>query len=237
MTFADREGLISYDPIRLVEPPAVKKKRRKYILPEDLYGFIEDIRRSKNFVPITLAIMTGLRRAEILALRWRDVDLETRTLSVRQTLVETGSGELHVKPPKSENSRRQVALAGMTVEMLTEHRRKQAKRILMIGADYRRDLDLVCSAAAGDFIRPSRLTTGYREIARSRGFAGVSFHDLRHSHATALLEAGVDLKVVSERLGHSTITLTADTYSHVTERLDRDAAERLENYLDRKHAK
>ena len=153
------------------------------------------------------------------------------TLHVTQTLVETVDKELVVKPPKSEAGRRRLALPDSLTEALRRHRVAQAELMLEFGPDYRRYLDLICAEINGDYVRPSKLTSAYRTLAENHGLKGVALHDLRHSHASLLLESSVDLKVVSERLGHSTITLTADTYAHVTDRLDRDAANRLDRYL------
>lgn len=105
--------------------------------------------------------------------------------------------------------------------------------MLEMGPDYQRQQGLVCTDVDGRPIRPSRLTTAFRGLAALHGLKGVGLHDLRHTHATMLLEAGVDLKVVSARRGHSTIVLTADTYAHVTQKLDREAANQLNQYLSK----
>lgn len=229
--YARREQFISNSPMLEIDRPKVPKKRRKVVEADKLAGFMIALQRSKYRVPIILAVSTGLRRGEVLGLRWSDVDLDAGNLTVRQTIVEDESKALHVKPPKSEAGNRTIALSASTVALLREHKRDQAELTLMIGRDYRRDLDLVCAGPAGEFMRPARLTTAYRGLAAAHGLQGVGLHDLRHTHATWLLESGVDLKTISGRLGHSTIALTANTYAHVTEKLDRDAADRFDHYL------
>lgn len=228
---ARRWRLVATDIMQDVDTPRVPKARRKVIAPELVAGFLGALSRSKYEVPIMLAITMGMRRGEILGLRWSDVDLDAGTLTVAQTLVEPESGDLVFKAPKSDESNRTITLPASTVARLRAHKAAQRAIMLEMGPDYRRDLDLVCAQVDGNAIQPSRLTTAYRGLAALHGLAGVGLHDLRHTHATMLLEAGVDLKVVSARLGHSTITLTADTYSHVTEKLDRDATSKIDGYF------
>ncbi len=230
---ARRWRLAASDIMQDVDTPKVPKSRRKVIAPELVAGFLDVLGRSKYEIPITLAITMGLRRGEILGLRWSDVDLDGGKISVSQTLVEPESGELVFKAPKSDESRRTISMPASTVARLRTHKAAQRAIMLEMGQDYRRDLDLVCAQVDGNAVRPSRLTTAYRGLAALHGLGGVGLHDLRHTHATMLLEAGVDLKVVSARLGHSTITLTADTYAHVTEKLDRDATSKIDGYFTR----
>lgn len=228
---ARRWRVVATDIMRDVDGPRVQRARRKVVPPEKVAEFLQAATRSKYEVAITLAISMGLRRGEILGLRWADVDLDRSQLTVAQTLVETEAGELLVKQPKSDESRRTISIPPAVVARLRAHKAAQRALMLEMGPDYRRDLDLVCALPDGNPMQPARLTTAYRGLAALHGLKGVSLHDLRHSHATMLLEAGVDLKVVSARLGHSTIVLTADTYAHVTEKLDRDATSRIDRYF------
>jgi integrase len=230
--YARRERFITHNPMNEISGPEAPKRPRQVVGRERLATLATALRRSRYRVPVMLALATGLRRGELLGLRWGDVDLEHGTLTVRQTVVEGEHGVLHVKPPKSHTSSRTIALAPSTVALLREHQRAQRERMLRTGLKHWHDHDLVCAARNGDYIRPSRLTTAYRGLAGRHGLSGVSLHDLRHTHATFLLDAGVDLKTISARLGHSSIALTADTYAHVTEQLDREAAARLERYLN-----
>ncbi len=228
---ARRWRLVANDIMRDVDSPTVQKSRRNVVAPEKVAGFLEAATRSKYEIPIVLAITMGMRRGEILGLRWSDVDLEGGKLTIAQTLVEPEGGDLVFKEPKSEESRRTISIPPAAVARLRAHKAKQRALMLEMGSDYQRTHDLVCAQPDGRPIQPARLTTAYRGLAALHGLKGVSLHDLRHSHATMLLEAGVDLKVVSARLGHSTIVLTADTYAHVTEKLDRDATSKIDHYF------
>jgi integrase len=179
---------------------------------------------------VLLAVTTGLRRGEILALRWQDLDLEAGILSVRQSLEETKAG-LAFKEPKSRKARRTVALPALAVEGLRRHRADQARARLMLGPGWQ-DNDLVCAQHDGRPLRPRSLTHAFVNLLRRRAdLARVRFHDLRHSHATLLLRKNVHPKVVSERLGHSTVGITLDVYSHVVPGMQEEAARKIDAAL------
>jgi integrase len=167
--------------------------------------------------PVILAVTTGLRRGEILALRWSNVDLIGGTIAVAQSLEQTSMG-LKFKSPKTHRSRRSIGLPALAVEALRAHRAKQAEEKLRLGPAYD-DHDLVCPRFAGRPWPPNKFSAAFSVLFR--------FHDLRHSHATYLLGAGVHAKIVSERLGHSGVGLTLDTYSHVLPGIQEEAVQRL----------
>ena len=154
-------------------------------------------------VPVLLAAATGLRRGEVLGLRWADVDLEAGKLTVQQTLEETRAG-LAFKLPKTAKSRRCIPIPGFAVATLRQHRAEQAKQKLRLGPAYK-DHGLVCARTTGEPIRPDVLSHAFVKLVRQTGLPPVRFHDLRHSHASQLLKIGINPKVVSERLGHSTV--------------------------------
>jgi integrase len=190
---------------------------------------LKAVEGSALHLPVLLAATTGMRRGEILGLRWQDVDLDAATLGVRQSLEETKTG-LVFKPPKTQKGRRSVALPLMTVEVLRRHRVEQAEARLASGRVYQ-DHGLVIARANGEPIRPSTVTKAFEDLARNAGLQGTRFHDLRHTHATTLLRHGVHPKVVSERLGHSTVGITLDVYSHVLPGMQEEAARRVDAVL------
>jgi len=175
--------------------------------------------------PTLIALSSGLRRGEILALRWGNVNLERRALQVVGSLEQTKSG-IRFKPPKTSRSVRSVVLPAFAVEELHRFKVQQAEELLAVGIR-QSSQTLVCCRADGEPLQPDSLThefarLDFRELPRIR------FHDLRHSHATQLLQSGVHPKIAQERLGHSTITTTLDLYSHVSETMQSDAAEKLD---------
>ena len=167
---------------------------------------------------------TGCRRGEALGLEWRHVDLENGTASIVQSLQRVGRTGLRFLPPKSTKSRRSIALDEDTVEMLRSHRGGQILTMAQLGSAYE-DNGLVFPGPMGKPLDPATLTRNFEKLARRAGKRHVRLHDLRHFHASLLLKAGVHLKVVQERLGHSSIAITADTYSHVAPSLQREAAD------------
>jgi len=176
-------------------------------------------------VPVLLAIATGLRRGEVCGLKWTDIDFEAAILAVRRSLEETRAG-IRFKDPKALSSRRTIALEPELIEALQSHKARQAKLRRSLGSRWN-DVGVVFPdpvKSDGSPWRPDRFFESFRYYARKSDVPRVRFHDLRHSHATHLLRAGVHLKVASARLGHSTTKLTADTYSHVLSGMDRDAS-------------
>ena len=176
---------------------------------------------TRLYMPILLGISGGMRRGEILALRWHDLDLETGHAVICRSLEQTREG-LRFKLPKTDRGRRTVVLPSFTCDALRTHRLERAKQRLAIGPAYH-DNDLVCSREDGSPWPPDMLSTAFGALVRRSGLSHVRFHDLRHTHATQLLKQGVHPKIVSERLGHSNIGITLDTYSHVLPGMQEDA--------------
>lgn len=184
------------------------------------------VRHSHIYWPVLIALATGARRGEVLAIRCRNVDLHRGTIRIVESLEQTKSG-LRFKSPKTDRARA-VTLPNFAVEELCRLKREQAESLLMLGVRHTADT-LVCARRDGGPLQPQSLTHEFpRFLARLEDFPRVWFHDLRHSHATQLLLARVHPKVAQERLGHSTVTTTLDLYSHVTATMQEDAAGRLD---------
>jgi integrase len=184
------------------------------------------IRRNRVYWPVLIALATGMRRGEILALRWGNVDLDRGSLRVVESLEQTKAG-LRFKAPKNEKTRA-ITLPAFAVAELRRLRREQAESLLMLGVR-QSSATLLCARADGEPMPPRSLTHEFlKAIRRVEDVPRVRFHDLRHSHATHLLVAGVHPKVAQERLGHSSISVTLDLYSHVTGTMQEDAAAKLD---------
>jgi integrase len=177
-----------------------------------------------------LAVAIGARRGEVLGLRWADVDLDRATASIAQTLEETDRGGLAFKPPKTERSRRLIALPEITVDVLRRHRVRQAEERLRAGRE-RIDNGLVCCDALGRPLSPRRVPKAFRQLRRSLGLDGVRFHGLCHGHASMLLALGTHPKVVQEAPSHSSVSITLDIYSHLMPGMQRDAANGIDTVL------
>jgi integrase len=177
-----------------------------------------------------LLATTGLRRGEALGLRWSDVDLERETISVSQTLTTVGH-RVVVSPPKSDRSRRRLRIDFTTARVLGEHSEAQGRDRELLGVPEGRD-DYVFAEPDGSPIHPDSVTRRFQTLVRRSGLPRLRGpHDLRHTWASLALAAGVHPKVVSDRLGHSTISITIDTYSHAIPILDADAAATVASQL------
>jgi integrase len=206
--------------------PKVERREMSTLTSAQAQRLLEAIQHRRVYWPVLIAFAAGMRRGEILALRWRNIS-ESGIVRVVESVEETKAG-LRFKPPKRDRVR-SITLPGFAVEELRRRKLEQAEELLRLGV--RQDGGtLVCARADGSVMRPSSLSHEFAKIAGLvPGVPRVRFHDLRHSHATELLLAGVHPKVAQERLGHSSISVTLDLYSHVTETMQEDAAARLDS--------
>jgi integrase len=179
-----------------------------------------------------LLATTGLREGEALGLRWSDVDMEKATLVVRRALQRHGSAGLVMVDPKTARSRRTIHLSRLAVETLGGHRARQREARLIAGVVWRMDFgDLVFRSRNGGPLGSSWLNVVFKRELAQAGLPRIRIHDLRHTAATLLLTRGVHPKVVQDMLGHSSVTLTLDTYSHVTPALHKEAADHMDALL------
>jgi integrase len=224
-------GIISANPLRGMrrlalpptqerQPPSVEDVRRLLAMSAEIGDLA---------APIALAVGCGLRRGEMLGLSWSALDLDGATLEVRASLEEVRAS-LRLKTPKTARSRRTVALPASVVETLRRHRLRQREWALACGSGFDREADLVNPGPDGRPWRPSTFTDRYAQFARSVGVRG-TFHDLRHSHASALIANGMDARAVADRLGHASPAFTMSRYVHTATDADRRAAITFESIL------
>ncbi|GAA4703650.1 tyrosine-type recombinase/integrase [Brevibacillus fulvus] len=229
--------LVARNVVELVEPPRLADKDIVTWSLEEATEFLDYVEAhgKRFFVAYVLAIYTGMRRGEILGLRWKDINWEHGKLSVRQTVYRTRQGLLF-QEPKTKNSKRQISLPEYVLSSLRRHRSDQNKQKLLLGGLYN-DHDLVICTDEGKPIEPRNLVRHFDRMIQETGLQKIRFHDLRHTHATILLQLGEHPKVVSERLGHSRVGVTLDTYSHVLPDMQKDAANNFEQAMNEKKAK
>ena len=220
--------LISRNPADMVDPPT-KRKTEKIVLDEaQVNHLLENLKDTYLYMPVFLTVYTGEREGEVLALRWSDVDWEKNIIYVRQSLYQRTPGAAHFKTPKNKKARA-IDVTAKVIRELKKHRKQQAVERMAFGPGYA-DLDLICCLQDGNPINPPTLGSVFRNRAAKMGLP-VTLHGLRHTHASLLLKAGVPAKVVSERLGHSQISITMDLYSHVMPGMQQEAAKKLEDLL------
>ena len=226
---AVRWGVAGRNVADLVDPPRQGRQSLDVLTAAEVANLLAAARGDRLEALYVLAVTTGMRRGELLALRWREVDLDRGVLAVTGSLQRVG-GQLSIGEPKTTSSRRQVVLSQAAVRALRAHRVLQAEH--QLGALHWEDLDLVFTNEIGRPIEPGNLLRrSYWPLLERAGLRRVRFHDLRHTAATLLLSRGVHAKVASEMLGHSTIGITLDLYSHVSEAMQRDAASAMDAIL------
>lgn len=229
---AVRWGLITSNPADRVEPPRKQRAGIQVLDAETIRRLLAalDADHHRLSVPVLLALATGMRRGELLALRWEDIDLKSGHMQIRRAVEVGEKGQLAMKLPKNGHGRG-VALPEFAVRALTQHRRDLAE-MRTAAAEIWQEQGLVFPMPDGQLWHPDALTAAWRQwIRRHPEYPEVRFHDLRHSHATLLLLLREPAKVVSERLGHSSVAITLDIYSHVIPGLQEAAAERLHDLI------
>jgi len=233
--YAVKMGLLSRNVAQATEAPRADHKVMPTLAPEDVPRFLEVAQESPYYIFFYLLLHTGLRRGEALALRWKNVDLGLASLgvsaylSVTETAYKLG-GTCIIKEPKTSHSRRRIALSPSLGLVLRQHRSAQEVQRALLGKPLI-DEDFVFAHPDGTPLDPSTVSHTFNKIIRKAGLPHIRLHDLRHTHASLLLQAGVHPKIVQERLGHSSIRVTLDTYSHVIGGLQEVAAQRFDDLL------
>jgi integrase len=220
---------ISRNPADVVSPPKVDDAPMQIYNMDQTSELLDFVRGTPIFIPAMLAVMCGLRRGEICALRWRNIDLVTGQLSVVQSLEQTKGGDkgLRFKSPKSGKTRT-VRLSATVVDELRAYRARRAQDLLRLGVGLS-DEGLVVAHEDGSRIQPIYISQLWARTIKRSSLPRLRFHDLRHAHATHLLAGGVHPKIASERLGHSKVGITMDLYSHVIPGMQDDAAAMIDD--------
>jgi integrase len=216
-------GVVARNVATMVDAPRVKAKEIEILSPAEVTTVMEALRDKPIYPIVAVALATGLRRSELLALRWQDVDLDGATLRVEQALEQTQRGGLVFKAPKTRHGRRTVTLAPSTVAVLREHRKVQQEQRLFFGLGKPPADALVFTSWDGSPYLPATLTLQWRR-AMQRADLKATFHSLRHTHASTLIASGLDVLTISRRLGHGSPVLTLGTYGHLFKTDDRAAA-------------
>lgn len=217
--------MVASIPTSSVTPPRANKTDFQVWDAEEVNLFLETIKSHNIYIPVLLALQTGMRLGEILGLKWDNVNLPAKTLTVRVSMSKIKK-ELIIKPPKTSSSIRTIALMDVTVNELKKLRKRHLELKMKNGIDY---AYVCCWEEDSHNMFPDYVSKNFQKLIKEYHFKKIRFHDLRHTHATLLLQQGVHPKIVSERLGHSTISMTLDTYSHVLPNMQREAVKQLEN--------
>jgi integrase len=226
LTQAVKYGLIARNVAALTEAVSVPDHEMRVFSPTEARAFLEAIRGDRLEALYTVVLALGLRQGEALGLRWPDIDLDARQLVVVNALQRV-DGKLTLVPPKTKRSRRTISLPAAAVDQIRAHKLRQLEERLLAGARWR-ESGFVFTTTIGTPLSGPEVTKAFQRRLATAGLPRLRFHDLRHSCATLLLVQGVPARVVMEILGHSSIALTMNTYSHVLPELKREAAEAID---------
>ncbi len=209
-----KQGLVARNVAKLVDLPRAERYEGQILTVEQARKLLAVARGSRLDALLLVAVSTGLRRGELVALYWDDVDLEKRILQVRHNLTWVHGMGYVVGEPKSRAGRRKIALSSVVVETLKEHKMRQEQARMKMGEKWQ-GYGLIFCNTHGGYFNPTRVWYLFKQLLKRAGLPDVRFHDLRHGAATVLLAAKMDLKAVSELLGHSSVAITVDIYQSV----------------------
>jgi len=232
---AVKTGLLARNVVEAVDIPKTHRREMHVMSETDLHLFLEYAKDTPYYALFYTSLFTGMRRSELLALRWCNVDLLLCQLSVTQSMQYLHNvapqDRITFKEPKTAKSRRLIALSPSNAIVLREHLEAQQKMRQSLGLQPLTDSDLVFAHYDGSPLLPDSITHAWMKLVRRCGLKGVRLHDARHTHASLLLKQGVHPKIVQERLGHSGIAITLDLYSHVAPGLQQAAASKFDDIL------
>ncbi|MBK7393810.1 MAG: site-specific integrase [Chloracidobacterium sp.] len=228
---AVRWKMIFQNPCNDCDLPKMQKTEMKYYTPGEVKKFLETAKADRLYVLFYLALETGTRPGEYLGLQWKDIDFEQGSLTVRRVVKVQKGGGFYFAEPKTKKSRRSIPLSDPLITALKKHRMIQLEAKMKIRDCYQ-DSDLIFATEIGTPFLSGNVNNRHFEKIRTKAkLSKIRLYDLRHTNATMLLASGVSAKVVAERLGHSSVVLTLDTYSHVLPAMQTDATNRLENMM------
>lgn len=219
---AVRWELIPSSPCARVSPPAPSREAAPVLTASQTAQLLESLQETDYHLPVLIAVLTGLRRGEILGLQWRDVDLPGQTLTIHRALAGGTRGAIQITAPKTSGSRRTLAIPASLCEVLAVHQETQRDRYALLELPHTPETHL-CTNGLGEPLLPNTLSMMVTRHLQALGITG-TLHSLRHTHATLLLEAGIHIRVVSARLGHTNVKITLDRYSHLVAGMDAGAA-------------
>ena len=238
--YAVNIGLIDANPTKRISIPKRKisvgdNKKQNYYTKIELKQFLDLSRKQQPYYIYAffqLLAYSGCRKGEILGLQWRSVSFKDNHINIIQTLASGKDNRLYLEQPKTKHSKRIVSLDKQTMEVLKHWKKEQRKMMFQLGYNTMNDEQLVFSNIENSFLQVSKPRKWMLQTIHKNNLKEISIHGFRHTHATLLLEAGVSPKVISERLGHSSIQITLDLYSHVTEEMEREVPDIFANAVN-----
>jgi integrase len=227
---AVKDGNLARNVADVHRPPKVKRTEVEILSADQIAGVQTALEGHTLFPIVMLALGTGMRRGELLALQWGDLDLESATLRVKRSLEETSAG-LRLKAPKSDSGWRTITLPSSTVALLRAHKLDQLQFRLVTGAGNIETDTLVFTDIHGQMLRPHTVSRAWRRVVEAKRLPRVTFHALRHTHVSVLIRERVDILTISRRIGHAKPSVTLDVYGHLMGGADQAAADAISRVL------
>jgi integrase len=222
--------LITFNPVSAVKPPKIPKSEIQVLSKDELVTLLDGLRGKRIFYLAFLAACTGMRRSELLGLRWCDVDIEAHRITVIQTLEQTKEYGLRIGETKTKSSRRPITLPPAAIPVIKEWKISQDREHLRLGQG-RDDNRLVFTREDGEWYSPRSMSHMFSDAIKKIDIPRITLHGLRHTHITHLLRDNVNIKVVSARAGHSTVSITLDVYGHLIDNMESAAADVVESWF------
>lgn len=229
-------GIIVRNPVDAVEAPRFSKKEFEVLREHELNQVLDVAESTPYYAFFYLLLSTGTRRSEMLALRWQDVDFDFGNIRIVQVIHHLRDGSIALGEPKTPRGQRVIPLPPRAIGVLRQHFETQKALFALLGRTLEQ-ADLVFTRLDGGLLLPNTVSHVWEKLVRKAGVPHVRLHDLRHTHASLMLKQGVHPKIVSERLGHSSVTITLDTYSHIMPGLQEQAAQQFDQWLGHEDTK
>lgn len=224
--------LISVNPLDGVEAPKANKYKAEVLNQEEIQLLFQALQGHQLEIPIQVMLFLGLRRGELLALKWEDIDYENKTITIQRNLIRGGDSgtEVVLTTPKTEGSNRTIVLSDNIIKILNNHRLNQDELKSKQGKIYK-DKGFIFCNEDGSNINPASFSKRFGEFLKENNLKHIRLHDLRHTNATMMLLSKIPAKVASERLGHSNVSITLDLYSHVLDEMKKEATNKIDDIL------
>jgi integrase len=227
--YGQRLELVEKNPVKLVPSPKARGARNKFLSREELKKILDYSEGLWIHDFIKVAVATGMRRGELLGLEWENVDFDKKRISVTQALKRTSQG-IELSEPKTNSSIRSIAITDETIKVLKKIKSEQAKRKLRMNGNYNNENDFVFCEKDGRYCVPSTVSRRFKRVVDKLGLGDYKLHSLRHTMASWLIQIA-NPKVVAERLGHSSVSITMDMYSHLSQDIQQKAADDLSKLI------
>lgn len=245
-----KDEIIHRNPAKAVTPPKLTKHKAKFLESKEIKLMLEKFKDDEMYIPVFLSVVLGLRRGEVLGLRWENINFDNKVISICEQYTMADGKPIFIEDVKSDGSKRDIVVTDRIINILKAHKKSQKKNRIMEGKKYIKEIkcnymnsdstteekvlkttDFVCTWQDGSLFNPSHISRSFKIRMKNYGLPEIKFHELRHSNGALMITQNVQLKGASERLGHSTIAITNDLYGHVEKSVQQQIAETIDSAI------